>query len=437
MQIAEDDTFSTFWHYRTLGGTLEIESGVIQPGSAEGQTEMVRGGEEKQRNRAGVQQTGLWLRLETWCHPERVPVRWKAGGAREGPASDHFTGASRMFGHSAVLHKHHWSRNPPLPPCQAWSTVLAQTKYMDVCVLDCRCTSTDLCLPVRLMAALVCQCLCMIMFDYVSRRIYINEIEILICVCVGMPARVCVCVCGYMSAYIYLCVRVYMMEEEKGGVWKTGLAQSCCRLNLCGCQRKLWSEESANRAWGMSPETRIIWNPETTAGRHLRGPLLKGRQRPWVHATLPPVQPPPPHTPISRASSVRVPSSTVGHLVMLDALLTPVPASELTLPQFPPEGAIVWTRRPGELHILTFMPQDYSNVHIQEDLIMRHVCSYMCVCYNINCVSETRVSLCEGQVSTALRTWCLFIHMLSWLSHLSAQLLRARSFSAFTQLESS
>ncbi len=146
------------------------------------------------------------------------------------------------------------------------------------------CTSTDLYLPVRLTAGLVCQCLCMIMFDYVSRCVYINEIEILICMCWYSHACVWVCVC--IRLFVRMCV--YMMEEEKGGVWKTSLAQSCCSLNLCSCQRKLWSEESANRAWGMSPETRIIWNPETTAGRHLRGPLLKGRQRPWVRATLPP-----------------------------------------------------------------------------------------------------------------------------------------------------
>lgn len=68
---------------------------------------------------------------------------------------------------------------------------------MDVCVLDSQCTSTDLYLPVRLMAALVCQCLSMIMFDYVSRRVYINEIEILICVC--WYARVCVCVCIHLG----------------------------------------------------------------------------------------------------------------------------------------------------------------------------------------------------------------------------------------------
>lgn len=100
------------------------------------------------------------------------------------------------------------------------------------------CTSTDLYLPVRLTAGLVCQCLRMAMFDYVSRLVYINEIKMYVLIC----PRMCV------SAYVYLYVCVYMMEEEKGAMWKTSLAQSCCSLNLCGCQRKLWSEESANRA---------------------------------------------------------------------------------------------------------------------------------------------------------------------------------------------
>lgn len=58
---------------------------------------------------------------------------------------------------------------------------------------------------------LVCQCPCRIMFDYVSRCVYINEIEIFFSVCVAVPTHVC----GYVSAYVYLCVCAYMMEEEK------------------------------------------------------------------------------------------------------------------------------------------------------------------------------------------------------------------------------
>lgn len=70
--------------------------------------------------------------------PDATQNVWQCaerGREREGLASDHFTGASRMFGHNPVLHKHHWSLNPPLPPRQDQLTVLVQTKYMDVYVL--------------------------------------------------------------------------------------------------------------------------------------------------------------------------------------------------------------------------------------------------------------------------------------------------------------
>lgn len=59
--------------------------------------------------------------------PRRQPFKWdmrfdatqhvwqgaKTGHVRVEPASNHFIGTNRMFGHSAVLHKHHWSLNPP------------------------------------------------------------------------------------------------------------------------------------------------------------------------------------------------------------------------------------------------------------------------------------------------------------------------------------
>ena len=106
--------------------------------------EMVRGGERREWSIAGVEQTALWLRPEAWCHPEthaRVLKKRSEGererereSEREGPTSDHFTGVSRMFGHSSILHKHHWTLNPSLPPCQGQPKALAQTKYMDVCV---------------------------------------------------------------------------------------------------------------------------------------------------------------------------------------------------------------------------------------------------------------------------------------------------------------
>lgn len=89
-----------------------------------------------------------------------------------------------MFGHSSVLHKHHWSLNPALPPCQGQLAVLVQTKYMDVCV--CAGRAAYLCTvhqhtfiyPRDPPLGLVCQCLCMMMFDYVSQSVYINEMGI-------------------------------------------------------------------------------------------------------------------------------------------------------------------------------------------------------------------------------------------------------------------
>lgn len=140
---------------------------------------------------------------------------------------------------------------------------------------------------------------------------------------VSMGRFICVCVMGGGGGW--------RRRRRKVACGKLASLRAACCLNLHGCQRKLWSEESANRAWGMSPETRIIWNPETTAGSHLRGPVLKCRPRLSVRVSFPL------GSPISWAPSVRVPSCTVGHLLILDALLMLVPKSELTLPQFPQE----------------------------------------------------------------------------------------------------
>lgn len=131
-----------------------------------------------------------------------------------------------------------------------------------------------------------------------------------------------------LGTFICVCVR-WRRRRRKVACGKLASLRAPCCLNLRGCQRKLWSEESANRAWGMSPETRIIWNPKTTVGSHLRGPVLKCRPRLSVRVSFPL------GSPISWAPSVRVPSCTVGHLLILDALLMLVPKSELTLPQFP------------------------------------------------------------------------------------------------------
>ena len=43
-------------------------------------------------------------------------------------------------------------------------------------------------------------------------------------------------------------VQQQQQEEVEVACGKAVLLRSRCRLNLCACQRKLWSEESANRA---------------------------------------------------------------------------------------------------------------------------------------------------------------------------------------------
>lgn len=80
---------------------------------------------------------------------------------------------------------------------------------------------------------------------------------------------------------------------------------------------------------------------------------------------------PPSHRgpPISWASSVRVPSCTMGHLVVLDALLTPVPTSELTLPQLPPQRVIVPRWKPGEI-------------------LVSYLSSHSCYRFTLMCVQE-------------------------------------------------
>lgn len=195
--------------------------------------------------------------------------------------------------------------------CQHVKADLQYWQRQNVCMPACRtppdylCTSTGLYLPVRLTALLSVsvgarQCLdtCLDVYILIKERCmlwYAHECE---------PGLVYLCVC----------VMGVWRRRRKVACGKLASLRAACCLNLHGCQRKLWSEESANRAWGMSPETRIIWNPETTAGSHLRGPVLKCRPRLSVRVSFPL------GSPISWAPSVRVPSCTVGHLLILDAL---------------------------------------------------------------------------------------------------------------------
>lgn len=119
------------------------------------------------------------------------------------------------------------------------------------------CTSTDLYLPVRLTVELVCQCPCRIMFDYVSRCVYINEIEIFF---------LCMCCCAYACVRVCVCIRLFvrMCVYDGGGekvacgklvplraaaVWTCAAAKkNCGRKSLLieheACHLKLESSET-------------------------------------------------------------------------------------------------------------------------------------------------------------------------------------------------
>jgi len=121
------------------------------------------------------------------------------------------------------------------------------------------CTSTDFYLPVRLTAGLVCQWMCMIMFDYVSPCVCINEIEILICMCwyahvcvcksLFVCVRVCVsvCVCEWWRRRKVACGKLVLLRAA--AVWTCVAAkENCGRKSLLieheACHLKLESSET-------------------------------------------------------------------------------------------------------------------------------------------------------------------------------------------------
>lgn len=107
---------------------------------------------------------------QTWGPmPPRLYASVLKTGRERGPVCDHFIGTSRMFGRSAVLNKHHWSLNPSLLPClhycfrqNIWMCRGVHVHWAPSMYIN------RLYLLVSPTAGLVCQCLYMIMFDYVS-----------------------------------------------------------------------------------------------------------------------------------------------------------------------------------------------------------------------------------------------------------------------------
>lgn len=178
---------------------------------------MVREGERRKRNIAGVKETALWLRPETWCHPERMPVCWKR--------AERGTSIRPLHRNEQDVWTQLCTSQTPLEPKSFTATMSRPTYsigpdkiYGCLCagLTTYLCTSTDLYLPVRLTVGLVCQWMCMIMFDYVSRCVYINEIEILICMCWYSHACVWVCVC----IRLFVCMCIYDGGGERWRVEK-------------------------------------------------------------------------------------------------------------------------------------------------------------------------------------------------------------------------
>lgn len=133
----ENDTFGVLSTFRIL--CKRTKSHSLQSAQTQTATRSKKVNERKERQ-AWATETALWLWLEGPCHPECMPVCWKLA-EEEGQACDHFTEMSRMFGHSSVLNKHHWSLHPSLPPClQCW---LRQNIYECLCVGLPMCTPTD------------------------------------------------------------------------------------------------------------------------------------------------------------------------------------------------------------------------------------------------------------------------------------------------------
>lgn len=183
----------------SLTGSSEIENKMIQSARLrwEADWEMVREGERREWNTARSQGDNPFdwgLRPDA---TQNVCQCAEKGAAREGSSI-------------RPLHRNRqdvWTQlcasQTPLEPKSSTAT-MSRLKYSinPDKIYGCLCaglptylcTSTDLYLPMRLMVGLVCQCLSMIMFDYVSRFVYINEIGILVCWRVCIHLFVCMCV---------------------------------------------------------------------------------------------------------------------------------------------------------------------------------------------------------------------------------------------------
>ena len=222
--------------------------------------EMVRGGERREWSIAGVKQTALWLRPEAWCHPEthaRVLKKCREGEReREGPASDHFTGISRMFGHSSVLHKHRWTE---ILRCHHVKVDLKRWPRQNIWTSVCRSPSLSMYInrPLFTSETNSGACLSVSVHDYVWLCVSMYILMKWDFALYVLPTHVWACVC----VRLFVCLCVCMMEEEKkvacgkpvplraAAVWTCAAAkENCGRKSLLieheACHLKLESSET-------------------------------------------------------------------------------------------------------------------------------------------------------------------------------------------------
>ncbi len=166
---------------------------------------MVRGGERGEWSKAGVNETAFWLRPETRCHPETHASALKEGRGRRTSIRPLHRSKQDVWTQLRTSQTPLQSKSYTATMSRSTYSIGPDKIYGCLCagILTYLCTSTDLYLPVRPTAWLVCWCLHM--FDYVSRLVYINEIEILLCMCWYARA----CVRAWVCIGLFACMCVY------------------------------------------------------------------------------------------------------------------------------------------------------------------------------------------------------------------------------------
>lgn len=139
------------------------------------------------------------LRPETWCHPETHASKLKRSADREISVWPLHRNAQDVWTQLCTSQTAAESKSSIATKSRSTESFGQGKIYGCLCagVSAYLCTATDPYLPVRLTAGVICQCLLTAMFDYVSRCVYINEIEmyVLISPCMSLHTFICVYVC--------------------------------------------------------------------------------------------------------------------------------------------------------------------------------------------------------------------------------------------------